>query len=221
MGKRYTDPLAFILDGEAESATDERCTDLEPSRALQEKWGEWTETVTKALLDWGATAGRGDAIARLIAASDPGGRVDVAYDVYMTLDGAGVGMWDGRWDPYLDDISIKRLKAYLGGTRTYSDQGLLGKAFSTIQDEIRNEAYEQCAHLHGTHITDDLNGAPDADDRALARLAELKRHGELARVVRKKDGSLAIKREDGSVEEVPNRVPAGAVPRWIRPSRRS
>lgn len=161
MGKHYTDPLAFILDGAAESESDGRCTDLEPSRELQRAWGEWGEAVTKALLDWGDANGTGDNIAALIAASDPGGHVDVAYDVYMTLAGEGVGMWDGRWEPYLLQDEIKSLQHYLGGKRVYSSQGVLGEAFNTIESAIRDEAYEQCKDMRGTRIEDDeLNGVP-------------------------------------------------------------
>lgn len=161
MGKHYTDPLAFILDGAAESITDERCTGLTPSRTLQHRWGEWGESVTKALIDWGDVNGTGDNIAALIAASDPGGHVDVAYDVYMTLDGAGVGMWDGRWEPYLLQDEIESLQHYLGGKRVYSSQGVLGPAFNTIEAAIHDEAEEKCGHMRGTRIEDDdLNGLP-------------------------------------------------------------
>ena len=158
MGKHYTDPLAFILDGEAESDTDGRCTDLEPSRALQRAWGEWGEAVTKALLDWGHAHSKSDEIVQLIEASDPAGKVDIPYDVYMTLDGAGVGMDDGRWDKYLEDSSIKSLKKFLKGERVYPFEGVVGH-FHEIQSAIRDEAYEQCKDMRGTRIEDDdLNG---------------------------------------------------------------
>lgn len=160
MGKHYTDPLAFILDGAAESISDERCTDLEPSRKLQRMWGQWDEACVQAMLDWGEANGKGDEIAALVAASDPAGKVDIPYDVYMTLDGAGVGMWDGRWDQHLDRKSIKNLQNYLGGHRTGDSQGVLGEVFSEINQAIYAEAEDDCAHLRGTQIVDDyeLNG---------------------------------------------------------------
>ena len=79
--------------------------------------------------------------------------MDVAYDVYMTLDGAGVGMRDGRWDYHLDKKSLEALQKHLGGSRTGSSQGVLGDAFNRVQEAIRDEAMRKCDRKSGLSET--------------------------------------------------------------------
>ena len=53
MGKNYDDPLEFILDGEAESVSDGRCTGLTASTKLRKAWQVWTSAVNRELRAWG------------------------------------------------------------------------------------------------------------------------------------------------------------------------
>ena len=166
MGKNYDDPLEFILDGEAESFSDGRCTGLTASTKLRKAWQAWTSVVNHELRVWGEHAedSRGflydKAIEQLIRESRPAGVVDVAYDVYMTLDGAGVGMDDGRWFEYLgDDRQIDSLKKYLGGSRTGSSQGVLGDAFNRVKEAISDEAMRKCDRKSGA---EGLDGASES-----------------------------------------------------------
>ena len=149
MGKNYDDPLEFILDGEAESVSDGRCTGLTASTKLRKAWQVWTSAVNRELRVWGERRALEGAINNLIRDSRPAGIVDVAYDVYMTLDGAGVGMRDGRWDYHLDKKSLEALQKHLGGSRTGSSQGVLGDAFNRVQEAIRDEAMRKCDRKSG------------------------------------------------------------------------
>jgi hypothetical protein len=137
MGKQYTDPVEFFLDMAAESIDGHAHRDFEPSDQLNEKWAEWRESVSKAMLDWGAQHGLGDEVAEIIQSEDM-----FEADVYFTLGGHGVGIWDGRWDKYLTDAQVKSLESYLGGRRTGSSQGVLGKQFHEMEMAFDDEANE-------------------------------------------------------------------------------
>lgn len=139
MGKVYKDSLSFLLDGEAYSVTDGRCVDLKPSKTLKLVWAAWERAVHKALLHWasGSRAHFKSSIERVLAAQDY-----AAYDVYMTLAGEGVGIWDGRWDDYFPP-NVSR-----GGGIPKDLQPalkkLLSTAFRNMEQAIQNEVYNQC-----------------------------------------------------------------------------
>ena len=40
-------------------------------------------------------------------------RADAAYNVFMTLNGEGVGIWDGRWDKFYSEGDLRSLQSFL------------------------------------------------------------------------------------------------------------
>lgn len=131
MGKNYTDEVGWVLDGVAESISDGKCSGLTPSETLYTEWSMWQEAIAKVLLGWGDKRGLGDNVARLLQSENY-----FAWDVYATLNGDGVGVWDGRWAEYLgkeytDDVE-NHLKLWLPS------------AFRQIQRAVEDEAFEQC-----------------------------------------------------------------------------
>jgi len=124
MGKQYDDSLSFILDGEAENFTEERCTDLTPTANLRAVWRRWGELVSEAFYACPET--------KDVSLPD-----DADYDVFMTLDGQGVGIWDGRWDSLFDNkADLKRVESRLKHS--------LHGAYLIFKRALENEVYEQC-----------------------------------------------------------------------------
>ncbi len=174
MGRQYTDALLFLFDGVVEYYRDTQgCHgDPQPSDLLYEKWGQWREEVVSAMFAWAEPLGLGDNIAQIIENEEY-----FEYDVYQTLAGAGVGIYDGRWDNYLsrDLIEERRggkdsLQFYLAGKRTYDYRGSLGHAFAMIEQAIDEEVYEGCQGPKQKTFFD-LNGADDPRQR-MAQLLE-------------------------------------------------
>lgn len=129
MGRQYDDALEFLLDGVIDG-----CTDLTPSNELRHLWAKWGALMVEALHRW---ASKHADLMRV-----PVGYIltkeDYAdYDVYQTLAGAGVGIWDGRWDEYfVNRDAIESLSKYL--------KQVLSKAFYAMEMAISDEAHEQC-----------------------------------------------------------------------------
>lgn len=139
MGRHYDDPLEFILDGEAESVSNGTCTDLSPSPKLRELWAKWDNLCHQAVARfWQANP-------RLVrvpvdvvfAEQDRGGYTMLGYEVFMSLNGSGVGIWDGDWDHYFttDDGADKLVDVM---------KRLLAKAFRAMESAIQDEAMEEC-----------------------------------------------------------------------------
>ena len=134
MGRNYTDALEFLLDGEAESVSNGRCTNLTPSKELQHLWARWGAAMVEALHIWERNYPQTlrAPIGYLLTKEQY-----ADYDVFQTLDGAGVGIWDGRWDDYfVDRNALKALEKYL--------KQVLHKAFGTMKDALTDEAMTQC-----------------------------------------------------------------------------
>lgn len=147
MGKQYTDPVEFFLDMAAESVDGKAHRDFEPSDALREKWSEWRENVSKTMLDWGAQHGVGDNVAEIIQNENM-----FEADVYFTLGGHGVGIWDGRWDKYLTDAQVKDLEKVL--------KRILNPQFHRLEDDFYSEAAEHIDRTTPKVHKMDLNGVP-------------------------------------------------------------
>jgi hypothetical protein len=81
--------------------------DVEISPELERRWKDYAYDLRQAIGDWVADN-------RL-----PPGKIqeltddDGEYAVYMTLAGAGVGIWDGRWDHLLTEEQIEDLDRHL------------------------------------------------------------------------------------------------------------
>lgn len=89
-GRRYEieEWVEFILDGVADS---EGVEDVEITKDLAKEVDRYTSAVDKAVEECSK---------RFPPTEDIVAGDDVYYDVYQTLSGAGVGIWDGRWDHY-------------------------------------------------------------------------------------------------------------------------
>jgi hypothetical protein len=145
MGRHYDDALEFLLDGEAESVSNGRCTGLTPSPQLQAQYETWKERVTAALVFWGRGHGKEAGIAAVIEQE-----AHYEYDVYQTLAGAGVGMDDGRWDDYLEIPKQPGVfRSAQAGTRVLKNLRMhlekwLKRDFAVIATAVQDEAMEQC-----------------------------------------------------------------------------
>ncbi len=81
--------------------------DVEMTPELRQAWYNYNYDLRQALGDWLADKNLSP---RLL---DEMYRADAEYNVYQTLVGAGVGIWDGRWDHILDRDQIEDLQKYL------------------------------------------------------------------------------------------------------------
>jgi len=57
---------------------------------------------------------------------------DAGYNVFMTLDGAGVGIWDGRWKRFYKDT--KKLESFL--------QRMLSRDYDALKTALGDAAWE-------------------------------------------------------------------------------
>lgn len=134
MGRNYTDALEFLLDGEAESVSNGRCSNLTPTKELQHLWARWGASMVEALHIW---ATQHPDQMRVPVGYILTKEAYADYDVFQTLAGAGVGIYDGRWDDYLiNRAAIKDLEKFL--------KNVLHKAFGTMSDALTDEAMTQC-----------------------------------------------------------------------------
>lgn len=59
---------------------------------------------------------------------------DAALNVLLTLQGAGAGIWDGRWEPYMKEDEIARLQRFLKARLgTYADDTGAGELNMAIE----------------------------------------------------------------------------------------
>lgn len=94
---------------------------------------------------------------------------DADYLVFMTLNGEGVGIWDGRWEHLWDDADIEKIDNYLENSK-------LGRAASGTGSGWLNTAFENAAYENDRlyRDEDDREENPASPDRAhilAARLA--------------------------------------------------
>jgi hypothetical protein len=134
MGRQYDDALEFLLDGAAESISDGRCTNLTPSNELRRLWARWGLGIIQALHIWERNYPETmrAPVGYLLAEEEY-----PEADVYFTLSGSGIGIWDGRWDPYfVDRAAIDKVEKYL--------KQVLRTAFGTMEQAIQDEALRLC-----------------------------------------------------------------------------
>lgn len=120
--------LQFILDGEAES---EGIEDAEVTNALEAAARKFENAAKKAL----KSAERAGIKPKEDVDLDDVWDEDAAYNIYMTLTGAGVGIWDGRWDDLYEQADLealqRHLKRELGSYADDTGGGSFTEAFRT------------------------------------------------------------------------------------------
>jgi hypothetical protein len=137
-GRHYSNDewLEFFIEGEAESMGVE-CPNPEPSKSTMELGNVFIDAVQEALEDLPPDWFRSDAARGELLERD-----DLHIDVLFTLQGAGVGIWDGRWDGAFDERNLervqKRLKGSLGRFADDSGGGALPEAFMLDAERCSN-----------------------------------------------------------------------------------
>ena len=161
MGRHYTDPLEFLLDGVAESVRDDgSCTNLTPSPELRALWTKWGHLVNEVLQQfWDANP---NLVAVPIETVLNSNKRDIDYDVFQTLAGAGVGIHDGHWDHFFTTqdkylrtgkiVPLQSLEVFL--------KARLSRAHQALEMAMFDEASEQCdrAQPRGLKIDTSING---------------------------------------------------------------
>ncbi len=92
--------------------------DLEVTATLKETWESYENVLRIALIEWlivpenfsGLSADSAESMADALIVNH-----DAPYAVFMTLNGEGVGIWDGRWGEMLTDAQIESLSKHLKG----------------------------------------------------------------------------------------------------------
>lgn len=80
---------------------------------------------------------------------------DGPYNVLMTLNGHGVGIWDGRWDHFfVDDKSIKSLERHLDKKLSKFAEG---SGTGLLNEAIMDAAFEQDTEERGHHVDEDMD----------------------------------------------------------------
>jgi hypothetical protein len=126
-GRHYADPVEFILDQMSEALD---CPGKgRVTKELRAAWKMWAKRVDQELEVWAGKHGELFAPSMSINHLD-----DSAYNVYSTLAGKGVGIWDGRWDHAFNDpeTAIANLKDHLGRH--------LRSDFDTLHELFHNSA---------------------------------------------------------------------------------
>lgn len=109
----------------------------DPERTkLEELWEAYVHDVQKALFSClNAVAGKCTMVADMMDADAP-------VDLYHTLQGAGVGIWDGRWEQWLTREQIEEAERYLKirlqGWADGSGGGRLDEEFADAADRWVN-----------------------------------------------------------------------------------
>jgi len=65
--------------------------------------------------------------------SDRPGDGNAPYNVYLTLENAGVGIWDGRWKKFYDRDTLSKLERFLAGSMT--------RQLNTLKEAIIDAAF--------------------------------------------------------------------------------
>lgn len=136
-GRHYSadEALEFWLDGFAESEEVDS-GDVHITSELQDAWDNFGFAVQESL-----DKHLGEAKTEEIYDSE--GFESVTSDVYATLAGHGVGIWDGRWDGYLSKSQIeslqKKLDKDLGKYVDDAGGGSLNEAFMEAVWAARSE----------------------------------------------------------------------------------
>ena len=130
-GRRYesSEWVEFILDGVAESEEAED-VDVEITPALAKEVERYKEAVDNAV----ESCSRSFPPAEDIVVGD-----EEYLDIYHTLTGAGVGIWDGRWDHYYPTADWEALSnCYEAKLGKFADSTGGG----SLEDAMREAVYE-------------------------------------------------------------------------------
>lgn len=128
----------------AETGEDIDASTLIPKRKLtvpellRIEWGRFEAALRAALIHWltepqnfsGLGIDGAEALTEALMSKH-----DAAYAVFMTLNGEGVGIWDGRWSEMFSDTQIDTLKGFLSSRldtfADYTGGGSLNEAFDS------------------------------------------------------------------------------------------
>lgn len=135
-GRRYQidEALEFWFDGYAEGMGAEGAEVTPEVRKEWEKFGNAVERSMEKHLSQ----------AKFEEIYDSEGEDSVVSDVYATVSGTGIGVWDGRWDGYLSQAKIEKLQKQLyKDLSKYADDsgsGSLDEAFADAVYRTGNPA---------------------------------------------------------------------------------
>ena len=119
--------LDQLVELEADSLDYPNARDAEATREVLQAAAKFTRALSKALSVYVQKYPPADG-----ATVDDLMDAEGAYNVFMTLEGHGVGIWDGRWDHFYDDT--KDLERFL--------ERALARDHQTLKDALETAAYE-------------------------------------------------------------------------------
>jgi len=127
-GRQYEDWVQFELDGIADQE------DVEITPELREEAAKFESAVYAALDEWTRKhpPRDGSSVDELFEEGN------APWNVYATLVGHGVGIWDGRWDQYYSEKEIEQLRKFL--------EKRLGKFADVTGGGSLGEAFHEAAH---------------------------------------------------------------------------
>ena len=103
----------FIVDGIAESSNRPMAEYNGYSKELLQVWGEFKSALYSVLSSYVDDKVDGDEELHDEMMDELFSEGEALYLCYMTLAGEGVGIWDGRWDPWFDNAEIKEIQNLL------------------------------------------------------------------------------------------------------------
>lgn len=92
--------------------------ELQITDALRTAWVNYENTLRIALIEWLTVPANFSGLGQDGAETLTGALMhdhDAPYAVFMTLNGEGVGIWDGRWAEMFSDAQIESLSKHLEG----------------------------------------------------------------------------------------------------------
>ncbi len=170
---------------------------------LEDLWDDYVNDVRKALFScMNAVAGKCTMVTDMMEADAP-------VDLYHTLQGAGVGIWDGRWERWLTPELIRKAEEYLTirlqGWADGAGGGRLDEEFADAVDRWVNANVPQPARLYEavfvTNVYDSYRITATSEEEAIYKLRNKESYPDNEVVTVKTDVDTCTL---CSIEEVPN-----------------
>jgi hypothetical protein len=158
--------LDQLVSMEAEAFEYPNWKDAHATKKSHTAASEFDDAVYSALYDWveagGAPKGYDPKDADPEEAADELMDAEGAYLVFMTLEGAGVGIWDGRWDKFYSREEIEKLKKFL--KERLSGHITAGVFHPGPYDELRSALEEDAYNTGGGKESDDDDEEEESED---------------------------------------------------------
>lgn len=133
--------LQWLMEGLLETLElDPKCDRVHITKEVRKVSADFDEAVNEALARW--AHGHPESIRRMDVNEWLSELPDAAYAVFMTLNGEGVGTWDGRWDKWFrSDSDIRNLNDHL---KKWLSGWAEGTGTGKLNEVLMNTVLEQC-----------------------------------------------------------------------------